>query len=111
LRPPTSRARHLLEHGAHVLLVGGGAMLYAREHGFAADSPESMIAPRAKARFDAGERPDPSGGTVGACAIDAAGRLAAATSTGGTVGKRPGRVGDTPLIGGGTYADEEGGAA
>jgi beta-aspartyl-peptidase (threonine type) len=51
------------------------------------------------------------GGTVGACAIDRAGHVAAATSTGGITFKRPGRVGDTPLPGCGTYADDQAGAA
>jgi beta-aspartyl-peptidase (threonine type) len=111
MRHPVTLARRLLEAGEHVLLVGGGALLYARELGIAPDPPETMIAPRARARFERGEGLERSGGTVGACAVDRAGRVAAATSTGGTPGKRPGRVGDTPLVGGGTFADDEAGAA
>jgi beta-aspartyl-peptidase (threonine type) len=111
MRHPVTLARHLLEAGEHVLLVGGGALLYAREHGLpAGDPPDSMISPRAQSRGTAPSK-DKKGGTVGACAIDQNGRVAAATSTGGTTGKRPGRVGDSPLVGGGTFADEEGGAA
>jgi beta-aspartyl-peptidase (threonine type) len=105
MRHPVTLARHLLEAGEHVLLAGGGALLYAREHGLpAGDPPDSMISPRARARHQ-------STGTVGACAADASGSVAAATSTGGTAGKRPGRVGDSPLVGAGTFADDEGGAA
>jgi beta-aspartyl-peptidase (threonine type) len=56
-------------------------------------------------------RPPETGGTVGAVARDARGSVAAATSTGGTLGKRAGRVGDSPILGAGTYADDRGGAA
>jgi len=111
MRHPVSLARHLLEAGEHVLLVGGGALIYAREHGLpAGDPPDTMVAPRARKRFEEGQV-SKSGGTVGACAVDAHGRVAAATSTGGTPGKRPGRVGDSPLVGAGNFADDEGGAA
>jgi beta-aspartyl-peptidase (threonine type) len=117
MRHPISIARHLLEHGEHLLLVGGGALLYAREHGFAPDSPETMISPRARKRHEQAlaelakaDAKEP-GDTVGAVAIDAQGQLAAATSTGGTPYKRPGRVGDSPLPGCGNYADDRGGAA
>ncbi len=79
MRHPVGVARHLLEGGEHVLLVGGGALLYAREHGLpAGDPPDTMISPRARAR---GTAPSSSGGTVGACAVDRNGGLAAATST------------------------------
>lgn len=112
MRHPISLARHLLERGEHVLLVGGGALLYAREHGFDPDPPESMISPRSRARHEkalqAGREPHD---TVGAVAVDAQGRVAAATSTGGTPWKRPGRVGDSPLPGCGNYADDLAGAA
>jgi beta-aspartyl-peptidase (threonine type) len=114
MRHPVTLARRLLDRGEHVLLVGGGALLFARELGISPDAPETMVAPRARARFEGegGQSPAAqSGGTVGACAVDGAGRVAAATSTGGISGKRPGRVGDTPLVGGGTFADDEGGAA
>src|SRR5581483_3879544 len=110
-RHPVTLARRLLEAGEHVLLVGGGALLYAREVGMAGDPPESMIAPRSRARHEreaaarAAALPK-VGDTVGACCVDRDGRVAAATSTGGTPWKRPGRVGDSPLPGCGNYADD-----
>jgi beta-aspartyl-peptidase (threonine type) len=115
MRHPITLARRVLEDGEHVLLVGGGALLYAREHGLSGDPPESMISPRARARHErerVARATEPGiGDTVGACAVDAAGRVAAATSTGGTPWKRPGRVGDSPLPGAGNYADRLAGAA
>jgi beta-aspartyl-peptidase (threonine type) len=114
-RHPVTLARRLLEAGEHVLLVGGGALLYAREVGMAGDPPESMIAPRSRARHEreAAARAGTKGvgDTVGACCVDRDGRVAAATSTGGTPWKRPGRVGDSPLVGCGNYADKRAGAA
>src|SRR5262249_56421175 len=76
------------------------------EHGM---EPEDLVTDRQRERLRQwkGER---SGGTVGAVAIDASGGVAAATSTGGMVGKRVGRVGDSPILGAGTYADDRGGA-
>ena len=115
LRHPVTLARRVLEDGEHVLLVGEGALAFAREHGIAAESAATMVSPRARARFDKHEgetaRRMRTGDTVGACAIDAAGRLAAATSTGGIPWKRAGRVGDTPLPGAGTWAEAGVGAA
>ena len=115
VRHPVTLARRVLEDGEHVLLVGDGALAFAREHGIAAEAPETMISPRARARF-AGREGEAdkrmrTGDTVGACAIDAGGRVAAATSTGGIPWKRPGRVGDTPLPGAGTWAEAGVGAA
>ena len=69
-----------------------------------------MITPARRQQWERG-RAERAGGTVGAVALDAAGRLAAATSTGGIAGKRAGRVGDSPLIGCGTYADARGAAS
>jgi beta-aspartyl-peptidase (threonine type) len=105
LRQPIDLARAVLDDGEHVLLVGEAAWAFARERGFAPVEPEVLITERARRRLEEAR------GTVGACAIDAAGHVAAATSTGGTTGKRPGRVGDTPLPGCGTYADDRAGAA
>jgi beta-aspartyl-peptidase (threonine type) len=114
-----SVARAVLEDGEHALLCGEGAWAFARERGFAPAAAGAMVTERARRRLEA-ERERravaagpgaSSGGTVGACAIDAAGHVAAATSTGGTTFKRPGRIGDTPLCGCGTYADDAGGAA
>jgi isoaspartyl peptidase/L-asparaginase-like protein (Ntn-hydrolase superfamily) len=97
VRNPVSAARLVMERSAHVLLVGPEAERFAVELGVE----------RVEASYF---RPvdEPSGGdsdTVGAVALDANGNLAAATSTGGISGKLPGRVGDSPLIGAGTYAD------
>lgn len=121
VRQPIEVARAVMDGGEHALLCGEGAWAYARERGFAPCDPAELRTDRAEARLRAfleqrartparaGEHKDP--GTVGACAIDAAGHVAAATSTGGMTGKRPGRIGDTPLPGCGTYADDRGGAA
>jgi L-asparaginase / beta-aspartyl-peptidase len=116
LRQPIDVARAVLDDGEHVLLVGEGAWAFARERQLAQPvAPEIMITERARARLAAELRRRAAGagggGTVGACAIDADGHVAAATSTGGMSGKRPGRVGDTPLPGCGTWADDRGGAA
>ena len=104
IRNPVLAARAVMEKSSHVLLVGRGAERFARAHGV-------RLAPRAY--FSTGvrlaalrRRAEGHHGTVGAVALDADGRLAAATSTGGYTGKLPGRVGDSPLVGAGTYADE-----
>jgi beta-aspartyl-peptidase (threonine type) len=113
---PIGLARRILEDGRHILLVGPGAVAFAREHGVALCDPAAQITERQRQRLaalHAGTTPaatvrgraEGSGGTVGAVAIDARGRIAAGTSTGGYVGKRVGRVGDSALIGCGTYAD------
>jgi beta-aspartyl-peptidase (threonine type) len=115
LRHPVTLARRVLEDGEHVLLVGDGALAFAREHGIVAESAATMVTPRARARFEKREGEDKkrmrSGDTVGACAIDKSGRVAVATSTGGIPWKRPGRVGDSPLPGAGTWAERDVGAA
>ncbi|MBL8621972.1 MAG: isoaspartyl peptidase/L-asparaginase [Myxococcales bacterium] len=108
LRRPIDLARAVLDDGEHVLLAGAAAWAFARRHGHAPAPPGTMVTARALARWRAQriERAaEVGGGTVGAVAIDGAGRLAAATSTGGILGKRPGRVGDSPLPGCGTWAD------
>ncbi|MGZ3426717.1 MAG: isoaspartyl peptidase/L-asparaginase family protein, partial [Polyangia bacterium] len=115
LRHPVTLARRVLEDGEHVLLVGDGALAFAREHGIAAESPATLVTPRARARFEQHEgearKQMRTGDTVGACAVDGSGRVAAATSTGGIPWKRPGRVGDTPLPGAGTWAEAVGAAS
>jgi L-asparaginase / beta-aspartyl-peptidase len=115
LRHPVTLARRVLEDGEHVLLVGAGALAFAGEHGMAAESAATMVSPRARARFERHEgeaaRRMRTGDTVGACAVDGSGRVAAATSTGGIPWKRPGRVGDTPVPGAGTWAEAGVGAA
>jgi beta-aspartyl-peptidase (threonine type) len=101
-------ARRILEDGRHILLVGDGALAFARDHGVPVCDPAALVTDRQRARLAAqlAGRPTPAvGGTVGAVAIDRRGLIAAGTSTGGMLGKRPGRVGDSALIGCGTYAD------
>ena len=126
LRAPIDLVRAVLDDGEHVLLAGPAALRFAAERGIAPVPTETLITERARTRWQeertrraspaapaapalsAGER---EGGTVGAVALDAAGHVAAATSTGGLNYKRSGRVGDTPLPGCGTWADDQGGAA
>ncbi len=111
---PIAIARAVLEDGRHVLYAAEGARDFAERAGFAPSTLAAMCTPDAAERLKlvlAGRAgPGWAGGTVGAVARDAEGRVAAATSTGGTVGKLPGRIGDSPLPGCGTYADDEGGA-
>jgi beta-aspartyl-peptidase (threonine type) len=112
VRYPVSVARLVMERTPHSLLVGAGAEAFARSQGVAVFSEEELIVPRERdtlrsIRAQKGLAQD----TVGAAARDANGHLAAATSTGGTMGKLPGRVGDSPLIGSGAYADDLAGAA
>jgi beta-aspartyl-peptidase (threonine type) len=114
-RHPIAIARAVLDDAQHVLYAGQGADMFARGHGFSPAHPEDMISAEARdqlARVLA-ERPVTvwPAGTVGAVARDKQGRVAAATSTGGIVAKRLGRVGDSPLLGAGTYADDAFGAA
>ena len=104
-RNPIDVARAVLEDGRYHLLVGDGAAAFARARGFEPCDPELMITPDRRAESEGRARFD-RGNTVGAVARDANGNLAAATSTGGIAGTDPGRVGDAPLVGGGTYADE-----
>jgi beta-aspartyl-peptidase (threonine type) len=100
LRHPISLARRILEDGRHSLFVGAGAMERARELGLPSCDPAELITERQLNRLRAIQA-----GTVGAVALDRHGVIAAGTSTGGTAGKLPGRVGDSALIGCGTYAE------
>jgi len=104
VRNPVAVARCVMERSDHALLVGAGALRFAREHGFAQYDP---ITEAARKDFLARSRPAPAG-TVGAVALDRDGRLAAATSTGGVSMKLPGRVGDSALPGAGTFAGPSG---
>jgi L-asparaginase/beta-aspartyl-peptidase (threonine type) len=103
---PVSVARRVMEATPHVMLSGAGALAFARAQGF-----EEVGEPRKYYMLPIGvnedEIADKSHGTVGAVALDTNGELAAATSTGGTFGKLEGRVGDTPIIGAGTWADSD----
>ena len=108
-RNPVLAARAVMEHSEHVLLIGDGALAFCREHGvvFAEPGYFSTEARRRELRdvLEKRRRAAVSEGTVGAVARDCNGNLAAATSTGGMTGKTLGRVGDSPIIGAGTYAD------
>ena len=111
---PILIARAVMDDARHVLLCGEGAAAFARDKGFMPADPASMITDGAReslSRSLAAGGSTWAAGTVGAVARDTSGRLAAATSTGGIMGKRPGRVGDSPLLGAGTYADDTLGAA
>ena len=110
-RAPISLTRLLLEQGPHVFLSGKGADEFAREHGleqvanswFEIDERRRQLEELlAEGGFD----DEIKYGTVGAVAVDMDGHVAAATSTGGLTAKRWGRIGDSPLIGAGTYADD-----
>jgi isoaspartyl peptidase/L-asparaginase-like protein (Ntn-hydrolase superfamily) len=94
----------VLEEGRHVMLVGDPASAYARENGLATEPEDWFHTEDRRRAFAAGD--DSRGGTVGAVARDARGGVAAATSTGGSSGKHPGRVGDSPLLAAGTWADD-----
>lgn len=101
-------ARAVLDANEHVMLAGPAAWTFAADVGIKPAAPGSLITERARTRLAAhlaARTKETSGGTVGAVARDHRGNFAAATSTGGIVGKRPGRVGDSPVPGAGTWAD------
>jgi beta-aspartyl-peptidase (threonine type) len=108
-RNPVLAARAVMEQSWHVLLIGEGALVFCREKGVVFCEPgyfysETRWQELQHVLEHPGREP-PQYGTVGAVARDRRGNLAAATSTGGMTAKAPGRVGDTPIIGAGTYAD------
>ena len=102
---PVQVARGVMEKTPHVMLAGSGALEFARANGFS-----EVVDPASYYTLPVGVTSDDiqdiAHGTVGAVALDKSGGLAAATSTGGTFGKLHGRIGDTPLIGPGTWADD-----
>lgn len=122
VKNPISLARRIMEDSDLVLLVGMGASRFAKEHKVQTCSPDHLVTARElerwkalqrDARFetrDAFIRGKMASDTVGAVALDRHGNLAAGTSTGGTPNKHPGRLGDSPLIGCGSYADSSVGA-
>jgi beta-aspartyl-peptidase (threonine type) len=123
VRNPILLARRVMEQSPHVLMVGDGAEAFAEEQGFEAVPNEYFYTARRREALervqerersssgDAEPLTDPEAwqmtGTVGAVALDQNGHLAAATSTGGMTNKRWGRVGDSPIIAAGTYADDQ----
>jgi beta-aspartyl-peptidase (threonine type) len=100
IRNPVRLARRVMEDGRHVMLVAGGAVMFARQIGFPECDPQALIVEAERKRWQE------KNGTVGCAALDHSGKIAVATSTGGIFNKFPGRVGDSPLPGCGTYADE-----
>ncbi len=114
---PIHLARLVMEKTPHVLLVSSGAEEFAKSQGIELVSPYYFYSEREWKRYEGARSAEqkkvsaiPRGeehGTVGVVALDQAGNLAAGTSTGGTVLKMPGRVGDSPLIGSGTYANNQ----
>ena len=114
VKSPIALARAVMEDSPHVMLAGAGAEAFASEQGFDPVSPYYFATERRrealeayKANEQAGLKPeaDHKFGTVGVVVLDQAGNLIAGTSTGGMTGKRWGRIGDSPVIGAGTYAD------
>jgi L-asparaginase / beta-aspartyl-peptidase len=99
VRHPVALARVVMENTPHVLIASAGAERLAEQHGLELCDPSWFVTERQHERWLASQ------GTVGAVALDANGVLAAATSTGGVQDQLPGRIGDSPLIGAGTYAD------
>jgi beta-aspartyl-peptidase (threonine type) len=108
VRNPIRAARAVLTDGRHVLLVGPPAIEFAATAGLGFESETWFVTERERVALARLKEGDAAGarGTVGAVARDGEGHLAAATSTGGVSGQRLGRVGDSPLIGAGTWADE-----
>lgn len=116
IKNPIKLSRAVLQHSDHVLLSGYGAEEFARNHGFVF-APESYFFSSQRYKqwsevrdsdvfmLDHTEQVDEKYGTVGAVAVDREGNVAAATSTGGMTNKRYNRIGDTPIIGAGTYAN------
>jgi beta-aspartyl-peptidase (threonine type) len=104
-RHPIDVARAVMERTDCHLLAGEGAAAFAERAGFERADPASMITAQRRQQLAALGSRAQAGETVGAVALDAARRLAAATSTGGHTGLLPGRVGDVPIVGAGTYAD------
>jgi L-asparaginase / beta-aspartyl-peptidase len=123
VRNPIVLARAVMEHSPHILMAGPGAENFARKVGIRLVRPEEMVTERARERWrarkqqagmleaEAAARAAMGHGTVGAVAVDVHGAIAAATSTGGVPGKLFGRVGDSALIGAGTFAHAFGAAS
>lgn len=112
-RNPVTLARAVMEHSPHVLLAGEGADIFSREQGLEQVPNDYFGTPERKRQWEELKAKktgwydvDLKYGTVGAVALDNEGHVAAATSTGGLTGKRWGRIGDSPIFGAGTYADD-----
>ena len=112
-RNPIRLARAVMENSGHVFLAGEGADAFSRERGLEQVDPGWFVTPERQRQLEEMKTRKLSAfqvefkyGTVGAVAVDTTGHVAAGTSTGGTTGKRWGRIGDAPVIGAGTYADD-----
>jgi beta-aspartyl-peptidase (threonine type) len=125
IKNPITAARRVMEKSSNVMLIGQGAEKFARTQGLSLVDPSYFITPKQLKSWEKWKAATPSGtgkpptktektisdkekqGTVGAVALDQNGNLAAGTSTGGMMGKKLGRVGDSPIIGAGTYANNQ----
>ncbi len=118
IKNPISLARDVMEKSEHVFLAGEGAMQFAKENDYQLENPEYFydelrhqqwlnIKDTDNFQLDHSAKKDSKFGTVGAVACDKSGNIAAATSTGGMTNKRYGRVGDSPMIGAGNYANNK----
>jgi beta-aspartyl-peptidase (threonine type) len=118
IKNPITAARMVMEKSDHVFLIGEGAERFLRSQGMADTNPtyfwtelqwtnlmKAQVREKARNQTSDAGAPDVHFGTVGAVALDKDGNLAAGTSTGGIMNKLPGRIGDSPIIGAGTYAD------
>src|SRR5262249_24388526 len=107
-RNPIALARRVMERSPHVMLIGEGAEAFAREQQLEEVDPSYFITERRRQELIRQLAPsEKKFGTVSAVWLDKAGNVAAATSTGGAQGKLPGRVGDSAIIGAGTYASND----
>jgi beta-aspartyl-peptidase (threonine type) len=111
VRNPVLAARVVMTHTPHVLMIGVAAERLAVRAGISLCRPEDLITERARARWQTYMGRAAEHGTVGAAAPDLHGQLAAATSTGGITGKMAGRVGDSAIVGAGTFTDRIGAAS
>jgi len=113
IKNPVSAARKVMENSPHVMLIDGGAEAFAKKQGLEIVDPSYFITEKMKEKWEKSKIQKPEEdknkenkhGTVGAVALDQNGDLAAATSTGGMMNKMKGRIGDSPIIGAGTYAN------
>ncbi len=115
---PIQVARKVMEESGHVMLMGDGALEFAKSQGFEVKNEDYFFTQQRynqwqeamaenKVQLDHTEKSDKKFGTVGAVALDKNGNLAAATSTGGLTNKKFGRIGDSPVVGAGTYANND----
>lgn len=118
IKNPISLAKDVMEKSEHVFLAGEGALIFAKENGYSLEKPDYFydefrhnqwlqIKDTDNFQLDHSTKKDSKFGTVGAVACDKNGNIAAATSTGGMTNKKWGRVGDSPMIGAGNYANNE----